>query len=153
MQGLLCKSSLTCSWWQGKNGIWAWASLEQKLVLERSSKLGLWAIRTDLHRNREVLGNKESGIQARKLGGQAGGGKGEAQSFAPALLELRSVSPQASQGGRRALELGPSTWLGWRPGEGKGTASCYLQKETDGSKSVSKCPTAKHGQARVLGAQ
>ena len=50
-------------------------------------------------------GNKESGIQARKLDGQADRRKGEAQSFAPALLELRSVSLQARQGGRRNLEL------------------------------------------------
>lgn len=72
----------------------------------RSSGLGFWAHRTDLHRDQdEVLGNKESRVQARKLDSQAGGRRGEAQ----VVLELTSVFC------RPAREAGKTVGLaGWK---------------------------------------
>lgn len=88
----------------------------------RSSELGLWAHSTDLYRDQEeALGKKESGIPDRKLGSQAGGGKGETQAMlCSPLLELTSVfrgwpGRQARLGtwlaGSLQEGLGPRPWL------------------------------------------
>ena len=97
-------------------------SLEQKHVPQTSSELGLWANRTDLHRDQEgVLGNKESGIQAWKPDSQAGGGQGEAQAelYSPLSSEVCSCRPAgeasktASLAGQKLAGKAKSQDLAW----------------------------------------
>ena len=92
---------------------------------KRSSELGLWAHRTDLHKDQEVvIGHKESGIEARKLDSHRRGKEKQTALCSP-LLEPRSgFCRPATEAGKTVSLAGwklagraePPTWLEWGDG-------------------------------------
>lgn len=99
------------------------------------------------HTGQISIGTRKSATSS-QIGPGSGSARLAEQSSAPLLRELRSVSVSreaatlSSAGGslQPELELSPSTGLGWRAGDRKGTAP-------DGSRNGFKLPAS---QARVL---